>query len=752
MVVALLAVLKSGAAYLPLDPAYPRARIEQMLDHARPAALLATSGVRSLFEMTSIGRELWLDELGTEACAGAKAGKDLRLATEPNDLAYVMYTSGSTGRPKGVAMPHGPLVNLIRWQLGNFKPSAVARTTQFAPISFDVSFQEIFCTLAAGGTLLPVDEDIRRDPEQLLDLIVGERVQRVFLPVVALRYLAEAACEAKRWPRELREIIVAGEQLEITRAVARMLKSMPGCVLINQYGPTETHVVTAHRVSEVPEELPAFPPIGRPIHGVQIHLLDDQRRPVAAGATGELYIGGAALARGYLHDPERTDERFVADPAAEDSNSRLYKTGDLARIRDDGEIEFLGRADEQVKIRGFRVEPGEVAAAIERHPGVQHAVVVPVGQGSAKRLVGCFTVVHGESVPVPRLHAQLRNELPPHVVPAELRKVECFPLTPSGKIDRLALARVSEESESPRADSTEPAGSVLAWKIANLWREVLNREAVGEDENFFELGGDSLLAIQMLSIARREIASNISMQRFLESPTIAGMMQSARTEVDASTWSPLVRLKESKGASPLFFVHPGGGNVLCYLPLARAACSPRPFYAFQAAGVDGVCPPAESIEAMADEYLAEVRNVQPHGPYAVGGWSLGGIVAYEMACRLEAMGEEIALLAVVDTAMLYSMAVIDALLPRDTLPMTELLKMPFEKQVAGFRKHTAIAGLIPESANFDEAANIYRTFLANVEALLQYRPGRFSGKLSLFLGTKYAVTFMCTACPAIISR
>ncbi|WP_208346660.1 amino acid adenylation domain-containing protein, partial [Aetokthonos hydrillicola] len=366
-----------------------------------------------------------------------------------DNLAYVIYTSGSTGKPKGVAMPHRPLVNLITWQWQNSTVDFTARTLQYTPISFDVSFQEIFATLTTGGTLVLIPEQTRRDPIALLQFLNQMRIERLFLPFVALQQLAEVAQMESIIPTSLREVITAGEQLRITTAIAHLFSQLPKCCLHNHYGPSETHVVTAFTLSGSPSYWLALPPIGRPIANSQIHLLDSQLKPVPIGVAGELYVGGVSLARGYLNRVDLTNERFIPNPFGQSTGAkdqsfnsdRLYKTGDLAKYRADGNIEYLGRIDQQLKIRGYRVEPGEIETILEHHSQVRQAVVVGQNDSHGKQRLVAYVIADAimSATSMSELREFLRAQLPEYMVPSAIILLDELPLTPSGKVDRKAL-------------------------------------------------------------------------------------------------------------------------------------------------------------------------------------------------------------------------------------------------------------------------------------------------------------------------
>ncbi|HEY0784082.1 MAG TPA: amino acid adenylation domain-containing protein, partial [Thermoanaerobaculia bacterium] len=430
MTVGVLAVLKAGAAYLPLDPAYPPERLSFMLADSGAPVLLVQDEFLGLVPPYG-GEVIRLD------AALADAGRDEApaVSVSPENLAYVLFTSGSTGRPKGVAMSRGALANLLSWQEREALVGG-ARTLQFASLSFDVSFQELLSTWWTGGTLVLVSEETRRDPQALLAVLSRQRVERVFLPFVALRHLVEAAeLSRERLPLSLRDVVTAGEQLQVTAGVAGWLAELPGVRLHNQYGPTEAHVVTALTLKGDPYGWPALPSIGRPIGNLAIHLVDRDGRAVPIGVPGELLIGDAGLARGYLGRPELTAEKFVPDGFADEPSrggARLYRTGDLARRTVSGEIEYLGRIDTQVKVRGFRIELGEVEAALSRLPGVKAAVVLARGEGSAKRLVAYVEPTGEREIVGAELRAQLAADLPAPAVPTAYVVLERLPVNPTG--------------------------------------------------------------------------------------------------------------------------------------------------------------------------------------------------------------------------------------------------------------------------------------------------------------------------------
>jgi surfactin family lipopeptide synthetase A len=527
MIIGILGILKAGGAYLPLDPEYPTERLSFMVKDAQISVLLSQEKlVEKLPEYQAT--RVCLDK---DWPTIAKFSRDnLNIKLQPHNLGYVIYTSGSTGQPKGVMMGQLALGNLILWQLQNTTVANEAKTLQFAPISFDVSFQEIFSTLSAGGRLVLIPEELRRDTSALLDFLEKQAIERLFLPFVALQQLAEVSVSRQFWVGSLREVITAGEQLQITPAIAAWFRSLENCTLHNHYGPSESHVVTSFTLTNPVENWPILPPIGRAIANTQIYLLDSYLQPVPIGVPGELYIGGIALAEGYLNRPELTAERFIPNPfdppltpldKGGEQPSKLYKTGDLARFLNDGNIEYLGRIDNQVKIRGFRIELGEIEAVLSQYSDVQTtAVIVREDTPGDKRLVAYVVLNPNSQATSGELRQFLTNQLPAYLVPNTFVILESLPLTPSGKCDRRSLPvpepqELSDHYIAPKSPTEEI--------LAQIWAQVLKVERVGREDNFFELGGHSLLATQVLSRINSAFGLDLSVQIMFESPTIAGI-------------------------------------------------------------------------------------------------------------------------------------------------------------------------------------------------------------------------------------
>jgi amino acid adenylation domain-containing protein len=616
-----------------------------MLDQSRARVLLATSAGAS--RLITHHSTILLDG----ASVPVADDEDVSLIeVTGEDLAYVLYTSGSTGMPKGVAMGHGAMVNLLEWQRGTSSAGVGTRTLQFASLSFDVSFQEIFSTWSTGGTLVLVSEDTRRDLLALARLMCKARIERVFLPFIALEHLAEAARHVEG-KFALREIITAGEQLRVTPAIRALAHRLDRCELVNQYGPTETHVVTAYTLGGDPDDWPALPPIGRPIDNVTALVLDAAGEPVPDGLPGELNLGGLALAHGYLDDPARTAERFVAAPAGA-RETRLYRTGDVARVRRDGEIEYLGRADDQVKIRGFRVELGEIERVLSESPLVAACAVKLSGDSSAERRLIAYYIRRGgidASSAVSALRTWCRDRLPEYMIPAAYVPMDALPLTPSGKLDRRSLPDPEWDSTAT-AHSYKAPRSNIEHELTQIWEKLLPGRRVGIYDDFFESGGHSLLAVQMLAEVERVRGYRVPLAWLFEASTVETLAARLSAEVLSVKEPPILVLRGDSRGAPFAFVHGDvrGGGWYCRR-LAELAAPESPFYLLPTLGIDGELFPW-TVEKMAEMHVAELRREQPNGPYRVGGFCIGGTIAFEMARQLLAAGQRVERLVIVDSA------------------------------------------------------------------------------------------------------
>ncbi|MFF7964982.1 amino acid adenylation domain-containing protein [Streptomyces sp. NPDC007903] len=760
----LLGVMRAGCAAVPMDVGYPASRLAAMVEQARPFRVVAGSAHAHL-----AGDPALL--LPAESVVTAAPPHRTRGAIGGEGTAYVLFTSGSTGAPKGVAMPHRTLAGLVAWQ-NNAAPSAAAGgvTLQYAPLSFDISFQEIFSTLCSGGTLCLAGGTERRDMPALLRLLDRERVEQAFLPPVALQQLAEAAGALGITPRALRILIICGEQLRITREIRALCAKLPGAVLENQYGPTETHVVTAFTMTGDPEAFPALPPIGRAIDGAEVHVLDARMRPVPPGARGDVYLGGNCLADGYEGRPDLTKERFLPHPFA-DEDRRLYYTGDRGMVLPGGDVVFLGRDDAQVKVRGFRVEPGEVELAItgmaQRCAGLRDAAVVARRRTDGEVFLAAFLLGEGSDADLAGIRDTLRATLPDHLVPAHLQWVSEWPLTPNGKRDDSALRR-APLTAAGRAPDPGPRDTYER-ALTEMLADALSVDTVGVHDSLFDLGGTSLTAMRLVVRIEQRYQVHIPLADFIATPTPAGLAARLRDGNARATYDPLVPIRSQGTRPPLFMVHPMGGNVLCYVGFARHLPDDQPLYALQAAGAEPGTTPLHSVEDLAHSYLTALRAVQPHGPYTIGGWSFGGLVAFEIARRLRAAGEEVARLLVLDTIALEQ----SPRVPRQEEPLPEWFFQELlwlrdggesparilpdglgstEAQFAFMARVASERGVLPGGSSASLIRRLFGVYRANWRATLSYRPPREDQNLTLIRAAEPLPTVLSAMHHAANSR
>ncbi|WP_405006886.1 amino acid adenylation domain-containing protein [Kitasatospora purpeofusca] len=540
LIVALLAILKSGAGYVPLDAAYPRERLDHMLADSGAEVLIGPAGIDGTLTVPEGVRVIDLYGMPVDAPAVPALPATPRAASTTADLCYVIYTSGSTGVPKGVAMPHRPLAALLDWQSRHSEAGPGWNTLQFAAFSFDGAFQEMFATWGTGGTLVLITDDVRRDPDRLVDWLSERSVHRLVLPFVALQQLAEASSRLGRYPSALREVITAGEQLLVSPLVREFFRHT-GASLENQYGPSETHVVTAERLPADPADWPELPAIGHPIDRSVVEILDARLQPLPDGVPGEICVSGVPLADGYLGRPDLTAERFVVRDRAGTGAApdRLYRTGDFGTRLPDGRIHYFGRRDGQIKVRGFRVELGEVEAQVLAQEGLADAVVVVRDGATEKQLVAYYRLAEGHDVPPRTLRAELARTLPGYMVPFACVAVTALPLTPSGKVDRLTLAgrplpqdldaayeAVLRERGPAGAASTDASvdasASPFAELLVELWADALARDTIGVHTDLFALGAESVTAMKVASQLTEVFRLTVPPSMLFDRPTAAG--------------------------------------------------------------------------------------------------------------------------------------------------------------------------------------------------------------------------------------
>lgn len=758
-IVSILAIFKAGGVYVPLNPTYPQERLTFMIEDARLSVLLIQQSLD-----IEPGQSTTVVCLDRECEIIARhSDTNLHQVVTPDNLAYIIYTSGSTGKPKGVLIEHRGLCNLATAQIEAFDIRPDSRVLQFASLSFDASISEIFMALVAGATLCLATTDDLLPGANLMRLLRDRAITTVTLPPSVL-----AVLPAEELP-DLQTIIVAGE------ACSPDLVERWACDrrFFNAYGPTETTVCASIAKCTDTQNQPL---IGRPIANTQIYILDRNLQPVPIGVPGELYIGGIGLARGYLNRPDLSAEKFISNPFTDfglpnldfglNDNSPssktdkqpknlkskiqnlkfncLYKTGDLARYRSDGNIEFLGRIDHQVKIRGFRIELGEIETVLCQHPDILSCVVTAHEDSSGKHLVAYIIPRNSITINQQQLKDYLKEHLPNYMVPSALTILKTLPLTPNNKVDRLALP-APERSLKPETFII-PRDS-LELELTQIWEEVLNVRPIGVTDNFFDIGGHSLLAVRLMALIQQQFRRELPLSTLFQGGTIEQLATILRSKTPSGPWSPLVGIQTAGSKPPLFCAHPIGGNVLGYIALGRYLSPDQPLYALQAPGVEGQRQPYTQIPELAAYYIGAMQALQPFGPYFLGGHSFGGLVAFEIAQQLQQQGQEIGLLVIMDTpAPIYGQdtePIDDArwLVKRSqvlerffgkklSVDYAELQQLEPEAQFNYFLEKLRRVNLIPPDAGQQMIRRILEVQKASHQALINYVPQVYPGKIT----------------------
>jgi amino acid adenylation domain-containing protein len=741
LVIALLGVLKAGGAYLPLDPSYPGPRLAFMLDDAAPRILLAR---RSLIgALPERGASVVLD-MDTDWGVIARASEENpSYRARPEHLAYVIYTSGSTGEPKGTMIAHRGICNQVQWRQRAFPLGEGDAVLQRTPFGADPSVWEFFGPLAAGARLVMPRPGECRDIAALLRLIAEQEVTVLQVVPSLLRVLLEepgfASCRA------LRRVFCGGEVLSV--ALRERFFARSAAELHNLYGPTEASIDATYWTCRRGHD-PCMTPIGRPIANATAYILDAHLQPVPPGVLGELYVGGRGVARGYLNRPALTAERFLGDPFDAGPGARLYRTGDLARYRRDGAIEFLGRSDRQVKVRGFRVEPDEIEALLTRHPLIREAAVVAREDTPGDmRLVAYLASdadAAGRSDAVRRL---VRETLPDFMEPVRFTFLEALPVLPSGKVDRRALAELQEDRSEPECLPVMPRDAVEL-QLARIWESLFDRGPIGVTEDFFALGGHSLLVMRLVSRIQQVFGRDLPPAGLFEGATIERLAQLIGRDTGSRSPSPLVAIQPAGTRRPFFCIHPAGGDIFCYVGLSRHLGVDQPFYGLRAPGLDGEQAPLASVEEMADQYIEALRAIQPEGPYILGGWSMGGIVAFEMARRLSLRGVRMAAVVLLDAPPPAPLrtdgdgdwpVLLGAFVQELGLEMEHVARsvgdfwrLDIDDQLACVVDRARDAGLVPPDLPGTYLRHRLQVFRSNLRAMRSYIPGVYAGEVALF--------------------
>ncbi|MEM9266978.1 MAG: non-ribosomal peptide synthetase, partial [Cyanobacteria bacterium P01_F01_bin.13] len=741
MIIALLAVLKAGGAYLPLDPGYPQERLEYIMTDAQVDIVLTQSPLKS--KLLGIPKHILCLDTDPRILDNDNQTEP-KVDVEPHHLAYIIYTSGSTGKPKGVMIEHQAVAHYVQATIAQYDITSADCILQFASISFDVAIEEIFTSLLAGARLQLRTADMIGTSSQFLRCCQDWNITVLNLPTAYWHQLVTDIANAQlQLPLSVRLMVIGGERVlpSLVKVWQQQVGDYPR--FINAYGPTETTVTaTGYWISSSTEILQEVP-IGKPFANTETYILDKYRQPVPTGVPGELYIGGNSLARGYLNRPDLTELKFIPHPYSREANARLYKTGDRVRYLSDGNIEFLGRVDNQVKIRGFRIELGEVESALLQYPGVRETVVVVrEDTPGSPQLIGYIIPASEQLASTSDLKGFLRQRLPSYMVPATIFPLETFPLTPNGKIDVRALPAPSSlmmEEETVYVAPRTPLESSLA----TIWAEILDLPKVSIQDSFFELGGHSLQAIQAIGQIMNSLEVELPISALFQAPTVEQMAQLLGEAGSKAAWSPLAPLQTNGTKQPFFAIHGGHGEVLFYQALAECLGQDQPFYALRARGNDYPDMPHQEIEEMAACYIEAMRKVQPEGPYRIGGTSLGGIVAFEMAQQLHALGQKTELLILFDTGgfddftwpLPLHKRLINALryIPKYGFAQTwkrlslMILKLFTIDSAVEFYRAT---GVLPRRSS--HAMRVWETvWEANLDALEKYVPKTYDGSLTL---------------------
>jgi amino acid adenylation domain-containing protein len=754
LLVGLLGVVKAGGAYVPLDPSYPADRLAYMLEDSAVPVVITQEALRAS-PATSRAASIFIDSGWSEiaTCSERNTAREIL----PAAIAYVIYTSGSTGRPKGALIQHRGLSNYLLWAAQEYRADAGNGVPVHSPIGFDLTVTSLFVPLICGRkvSLVPQDQGVGA----LGEVLSGDsdwtlvKITPAHLDLLARQISPRAAAG------QVRTFVVGGEALR-GESLAFWREHAPATRIVNEYGPTETVVgccVFAFPVGEAPDGPIA---IGKPIANTQLYVLDEEGQPVPVGVPGELYIGGAGVARGYLNQPALTSTRFVPISGLGGEPQRVYVTGDRVQWRADGNLEFLGRVDEQVKIRGYRIELGEIESVLASYPGVREAVVLAREDTPGDRRLVAYLVWEREPADPAALRAYLKNKLPEYMVPPVSVTLQTLPLTANGKVDRKKLPPPVVAS-APPPESIEDSVDPLELQIRSAWQDALRLPSIGLDDDFFELGGHSLHALVVVRRLEQSLGKDLPLSVMLRARTVRQLATLLRQDQNAPVASCLVRLRAGAGRPPFYCVHGAAANILYLEGLARHLAPDIPLYGIQSRGLDGLQEPLTSAEEMAAYYIDEIMKVQPRGPYYLGGLSFGGAIAFEMAQQFQARGEAVGLVALMDTNLptwrRYT-ANHSALFANLIYPFVATLEYDFvlirKNGVRAFLREVLNRLMEYRRSRGQQADNeltlpdglaktdllsatLLRVWTANIEAAEKYSPRMYPGRVSLFYATDW---------------
>lgn len=639
MIISMLAIMKAGGIYIPLDPIFPINRINYMLDDSQATVLLTSQSYKGKYQ--SNAKELILED--EWLTLNEYPSTDPEITVTGEDLVYILYTSGSTGMPKGVQIAQHNLVNFLYSMQKEPGLTADDKLLAVTTISFDIAGLELFLPLLTGAEIIMADAATAKDGRALLDLIKAHKATVMQATPYTWRIMLEAG-----WRKNTAIKAICGGEALPAELAERILKCANS--LWNVYGPTETtiwstvkQITDANKIS-----------IGRPIDNTAVYILDTFLKPLGPGIPGEIYIGGEGVAKGYLNRPELTGEKFVNDPFVKIAGAKMYNTGDLGRFMPDGEIECLGRADAQVKIRGYRIETGEIEYNLVNGTNIKEAIVIARPDNFGIDKLVAFVVPEfidntiSEASQIQNWKQHLKDSVPDYMVPDNFIIITAMPLTPNGKVDKKALSKYGVSVVDAGNGFVAPRTDVEKL-VADIWAEYLGIKKIGVYDNFFELGGHSLIAVQVMTRIEKETGKRLPLAALFETSTIEKLAQLLEMDGKSITWDSLVPIKPKGNKMPLYMVHGAGLNVLLFNTLAMNMSPDQPVFGLQAKGLDGIEEPLKSIEEIADHYIKAIMQQNPTGPYALAGYSFGGIIAFEMTKQFEAMGKEVKMLAMFDT-------------------------------------------------------------------------------------------------------
>lgn len=728
-VVSMLGVMKAGAAFVPIDPEYPRERISHLLHDSGAFAVLTTDELQSSLPAYD-GIVLALDR--DEAKINAQSAEESTTFVAPEDPAYVIYTSGSTGKPKGVVVSHTSIVNHVTAFAATYEIADTDRVLQFASTSFDVALEEIFPTLYAGATLVIRPRELM-SARTFSEYVASTRLTVLNIPTAYFHeWVLGMSEDDVKPPDSLRLVVFGGERVTPAALNAWHAANRGRIRTMNGYGPTEATVTCT--VYESTGTTSREVPIGKPIANMQAYVLDAALMPVPVGVSGDLYIGGVGLAIGYLGQYELTREKFIKHPFVD--GQRLYRTGDRARFLPDANLEFQGRVDHQIKFRGYRMEPAEIQTALEEHARIDESLVLlrDVGQ-SDKRLVA-YLVSSGEAPTVSELRTHLAARVPAYMIPTDFVFVEAFPRTTNQKIDVAALPMpgASSKGSSP-ANSDDTPRTPVEELLQKIWQDVLERPRVGIHDNFFDLGGHSLLTLKIIDRAARA-GLRITPEQVFQRQTVAELAEVVGLHTGSD--DTLITLRATGSLPPIYFVHSTPGDLFGYMSLVHALGAEQPCYGFQSLGLMRKGQAHTTIEEMADHYVARLREFQPKGPYLLAGWCYGGIVAFEMARRLRAMGEEPKMLALIEAAAPrpkisepgYYLDRLKKLVQAGPTGIGEvaLARLEFRMKFGRPQARDWLGFEVTEGVLKNRA----HVFEVNMQAIYKYKPTKYAGAVQVF--------------------